>query len=86
VERVPRRAGSIPYAFIDAPRFEVEVDWSMSQLVDYMQTWSAYTRSRSDPAAAAAMDGLVTRTGALRESPRRLELRVPLRLLAGRIS
>jgi hypothetical protein len=75
-----------PYPRIDAPPFALEVDWTVAQLVEYMKTWSAYTRSRSDPAAVRAMDALMASTRALRESPRRFDMRIPLYLLAGRIT
>lgn len=38
------RSLDFPFAEIDAPAFLIEVDWTLSRLMDYLSTWSAAKR------------------------------------------
>ena len=73
-----------PFTRLNPPPFEITVRWTLSQLLAYMRTWSAYKRSESDPGATAEMAGLMARisTG-MGGSP--VTVRMPLHTLVGRI-
>jgi len=50
---------SFPFERLQAPALTIHAHWSVPQLIEYMQTWSAYKRSRQDTVAAAALDALL---------------------------
>jgi ubiquinone/menaquinone biosynthesis C-methylase UbiE len=81
----PSEAVQFPFARITSlPTFEVRATWNTEQLIAYMQTWSAYKRSRSDAAASARMDALLSGTRAL-VTGGEFTVVMPLSMLAGRI-
>lgn len=42
------RSLDFPFAEIAAPAFSIEVEWSLPRLLDYLSTWSAVKRYRTD--------------------------------------
>lgn len=73
-----------PYEPIEAPRFEIELQWTLAQLIDYLGTWSAVRRY-----IASGHPAFLDEVGrALHpvwgdEGPRRVVM--PLHLLCGRV-
>jgi len=74
-----------PFPTLPAPRFAIEVKWTLAQLLGYVHTWSAYKASANDPAARATLDRLEDQ--ARREIGERelLNIRMPIHILAGRV-
>lgn len=73
-----------PYEPIEAPRFRIELDWTLAQLMDYLGTWSAVRRH----AAAGNPRFLEEAAAALRpawggDGPRRVVM--GLHFLCGRV-
>jgi len=56
------------------------------QLIEYMQTWSAYKRSRQDTVAAAALDALLANARECFAQREPLDLSMPLAIVAGFVS
>jgi hypothetical protein len=77
---------AFPFQHLEAPKFEISADWTLSQLIAYMMTWSAYKRSRADANATAEMDALLLRTRSLIPADEMLPIRMPLKVIAGRVS
>jgi SAM-dependent methyltransferase len=72
-----------PYERIDAPAFEIELSWTLEQLVDYLRTWTAVKRHIAQGHAtflAEAAAALRPAWGA--QKPRRVVM--PLHFLCGR--
>ena len=73
-----------PYETVAAPRFEIELHWTLAQLIDYLGTWSAVKRH----IAGGHPDFLREVSAALRpawggDGPRRVAM--PLHFLCGRL-
>ena len=75
-----------PFARTEAPSYAIEVDWTLSQLVEYMKTWSAYGRIHRDPATCEAVDALFERAKRLLAPEEVLRVKTPLVVVAGRVS
>ena len=62
VKFVKEEYKTIPFPFkeIAVPKFEIEVDWNLNNLLDYMQTWSAvkrfYAENKYDPLSVVKED------------------------------
>lgn len=80
----PGRSRSSPYERIQAPELAIVVEWSLQQLLDYFETWSAFKQSRNDPSAVRAIEQLVTAVLAEVGADARLTVRMPLSIVAGR--
>jgi SAM-dependent methyltransferase len=76
---------AFPYVRMSTPPFEIQARWTLEQLIEYMCTWSAYKHSRSDPAAVEAVDSAVARVRNTVAADEQLPIRMPLKLVAGRI-
>jgi SAM-dependent methyltransferase len=79
------RSLPFPFAPIEAPAFEIRVEWSLAELIGYLQTWSAtqaYLKAHGrDPSLE-----LAERLASLwPDAERRRPVRWPLRLRVGRI-
>jgi len=60
------RSIPFPFAEVQAPRVEMTVRWSFTQLIGYLRTWSAvrdYQRARGDDPVAALGDELLRAWG-----------------------
>ncbi|MEW6133288.1 MAG: class I SAM-dependent methyltransferase [Pseudomonadota bacterium] len=80
------RSLDFPFAEIAAPDFFIEVEWNLPRLLDYLSTWSAVKRYRSDK----GVDPLPTLMTELQplwgKSETALQLKWPLFLRVGRLS
>jgi SAM-dependent methyltransferase len=74
-----------PFARLRSPPFAIEVPWTIGQLIDYLMTWSAFKRSREDASARAAVDDLLKRARLVIPGDEVVQIRMPLKVLAGRI-
>jgi SAM-dependent methyltransferase len=77
---------AFPFQRLDVPRFTIEVEWRLSQLVNYMMTWSAYKRSQQDPAAMDAMDAMLAKHAALADANPVIPVTMVLKTVAGRVA
>ena len=75
---------SFPYDRIQAPEFAIVVEWSLRQLLDYFETWSAFKQSRTDPSAVRAIEQIVAAVLAEVGSDTPLTVKMPLSIVAGR--
>jgi ubiquinone/menaquinone biosynthesis C-methylase UbiE len=74
-----------PFDRITTPSFAIEVHWTMDQFIDYLMTWSAFKRSCADAGVGAAIEDIFRHARSL-VSPGEINLvRMPLKVLAGRI-
>lgn len=77
---------AFPYERIEAPSFDIEVQWTLERLAGYFRSWSAVVRFRQaegyDP-----VDAIETELRAAWPEPTRpRRIRWPLGLLAGRVA
>ncbi|MCW7537660.1 class I SAM-dependent methyltransferase [Aquabacterium sp. A7-Y] len=77
------RDTAFPFERIATPAFSIEMHWTLQALIDYMQTWSAYQRSRADTVATAAMDQLFADARQLTPEGATLRVSMPLKMVAG---
>lgn len=75
-----------PFQRLDVPRFTIEVEWRLSQLVNYMMTWSAYKRSQQEAAAVAAMDIILSKHASLIDANPIIPVTMVLKTVAGRVA
>ena len=73
---------AIPLPRLHPPNLAIDERWSVRQLVEYMQTWSAYKLSRRDPYAVKRMDAVLSRMGPV---DRVVPVRMPLKLVCARL-
>src|SRR5262245_2795312 len=74
-----------PFERVSTPSFTIEVSWTLGQLIDYLMTWSAFKRSRQDASARTSMDNLLKRARSLLPAHDVIQIRMPLKVLAGRV-
>jgi SAM-dependent methyltransferase len=74
-----------PFQLLSPPSLAIEVRWSVGQLIDYMETWSATKRARADEHAGEALDRVVGHAARLLRPDRMLDIRMPLSTIAGRV-
>lgn len=81
------RANDITFPFerIEMPTFAIELNWSRDELVEYLRTWTAFQHSLADPGAVIRLDRALANLDALIEPVERLPIRMPLKVIAGRI-
>jgi len=72
-----------PFVPIASPTFEIRTQWSPSEILAYMATWSSFRRARRVPSAARLIEQVVERERDLLSSPARVPIRMTLKLLAG---
>lgn len=78
------RSLDFPFAEIAAPEFFIEVEWSLPRLLDYLSTWSAVKRYRTDR-GSDPLPALMAELRPLWGDPdTALRLKWPLFLRAGR--
>ncbi|HWX16946.1 MAG TPA: class I SAM-dependent methyltransferase [Chthoniobacterales bacterium] len=76
---------AFPFQRVETPHVSLDMHWRLDQLLAYMMTWSAFKHSRSNEGAASAMDKLIARASRLVSPGQRLPVRMPLKMVAGRI-
>ena len=74
-----------PFARVSAPCFAIEAGWTLDQLVDYLMTRSAFKRSGGDARARQAIDELLRRARSFIPADEVIQIRMPLKVLAGRV-
>lgn len=72
-----------PFAPINTPDFEISLEWSIQQLVDYMKTWSAYKLSMKDKKVAADLDKITYTAISTIPSHHTIPVTMPLSVIAG---
>lgn len=77
---------AFPYNRLATPSFSIQTRWTVSQLVEYVGTWSAFKLAVRDGGASTALrkltDDAQTRLGHF--GP--LEIRMPLTVVAGQVT
>ncbi len=68
------------------PKFSLESQWTREQLIEYMCTWSAYKRSRADPATAKSLDRAITAVREQVDAQQVMTVTMPLTVVAGRLA
>lgn len=74
-----------PFTRVSHPAFTIELAWSFSQIMAFMQTWSAYRLSRNDAAVSKAMDELLAGFAKTYRADEIFQVRMPLVMVAGKI-
>jgi SAM-dependent methyltransferase len=74
-----------PFERVSAPSFAIEVGWTLGRLVAYLMTWSAFKRSRDDARARTSVDNLLKRACSIIPADEVIPIRMPLKVLAGRV-
>lgn len=74
-----------PYERLKTPPLAIEVNWTVPQIIAYMQTWSAYKRSREDESVARKLEKLVETTTAEFSGRPPVSITMPLAMVAGYI-
>ncbi len=72
---------AFPFEPIPCPGFEIEVEWTLDQIIDYMGTWSAYKLSRSDPHTVEATRKLAQAVRSVIDPAEILTVRMPLAMV-----
>jgi SAM-dependent methyltransferase len=75
-----------PFARVNAPTFAIEVVWTLGQFADYLMTWSAFKRSRQDAHTRTCIDDLLRRVRSVIPADEVIQIRMPLKVLAGRVA
>jgi SAM-dependent methyltransferase len=76
---------ALPFASVEAPAFEMRVEWNLSQLLAYLTSWSAaqkYLKATGDDAVASVTEALAA---AWHEPERVRPVRWTLAVRAGRV-
>jgi SAM-dependent methyltransferase len=76
---------ALPLARLPVPPLQVEERWTIAQLIEYMQTWSAWKRAQEDTRKARALAGLVEAAQARFGGAGALEITMPLAIVAGHL-
>jgi SAM-dependent methyltransferase len=73
-----------PYEAVEAPRFEIQLDWTLAQLIEYLATWTAVKRymAKGHPTFLAEVEEAL-RPAWGDTGPRRVVM--PLHFLCGRL-
>lgn len=75
-----------PFQRITAPELAIQVQWSVPQLIEYMQTWSSYKHAQQNKDVSHALEELI-RIAQLRFSQLgTLQITMPLHVVAGLVS
>lgn len=77
---------SFPYKRIETPRFTIELDWNVPELIAYMQTWSASKRAAEDDAAGAELSQLTDSALTRLAGFPRFTVSMPIEMVAGRVA
>jgi SAM-dependent methyltransferase len=73
-----------PYERLAGPEFVMTIEWSLRELIEYVETWSAFKLSRQDPRAVRTIDDAVASVIAEVGADTKLAVRTPLSVVAGR--
>ncbi len=73
-----------PFRRLEHPEFEIQEDWTISQIVKYIQTWSAFKKSRADRRVANEVDRVISRACRVIPPNEHYSVRMPLEIVAAR--
>ena len=76
---------AFPFARLAAPRLAIRAQWTVPQLIAYMQTWSSYKRSQGDAQAARELAALADRALTRFADLGPLDITMPLAVVAGHV-
>jgi hypothetical protein len=74
-----------PFVPIRAPSFAIQVNWTLSEFVNYLATWSAFKLSRGDAKVRNAIDQVLEHARSLVPQDEIIPIQMPLNVLAGRV-
>jgi len=74
-----------PFTPLKTPKFEIEIEWTLDQLLQYMMTWSAYKICQKDEESVSALNRIVSEITDLMSREERVQVRMPLTVIAGYI-
>lgn len=77
---------AFPYLRSKPPEFAIEEHWTLSQLIQYLETLSAFKRSRTDDTATRNLSEVVHRIQSLIKLEEVLPIRMPLCVVAGTVN
>lgn len=80
----PAHEVGMPFKEIKPPDFTMHLDWTIAQLIQFTNSWSAHKRARIDGHKAALKAIENAAFASFDNTPRKLTL--PIQMLAGRIS
>ena len=75
---------AFPFEELTAPRFSIELDWTRTDLVDYVHTWSA-AKNYMREAAGSVMDDYEARLAGIWPNDVRRRITMPVFVRAGRV-
>lgn len=73
----------LPFSRVDAPPFEIRLKWTMTSLVRYMQTWSAFKRAKENKRVARKIELLLDESLTRFDPIRMTDIVMPLQIVAG---
>ncbi|WP_437882336.1 class I SAM-dependent methyltransferase [Pseudomonas sp. LRF_L74] len=76
---------SFPFERVSTPSFEIHMQWTILQIVEYMKTWSAYKNSLSDPIASSYLVDIAEHVRNFECPDFSFDVRMPLKIVAGNI-
>lgn len=74
-----------PFARLPCPAVSIQLQWTVQQLVEYIQTWSAFKRAAKNDVARSALDGVLSESARSVRSGDIIDIAMPLSVVAGRI-
>lgn len=77
---------AFPFTRLATPNFSMQLDWTVDQLLAYLQTWSAYKRSQLNEGAQQHMERLLRDIQATFDPAMRFSAQMQLKLVAARIN
>ena len=78
------RGMPFPFAQIDAPAFEIRLEWSQADLLDYLRTWSATQRCMKETGTDPTLELSRRLSGVWPDGEARKTIIWPLAILCGR--
>ena len=77
---------SFPFTPIEAPSLDINVNWSVSELIDYLKTWSAYKFAIENTDFNNELSDLLESFNNSHSPDNRLDLSMPIFITAGYIT
>jgi hypothetical protein len=76
---------AFPFERLEAPSMSIRAQWTVDQLIGYMQTWSSYKRASQDEKVAGSLEALVDSARRRFAAHLPLEITMPLEVVAGHV-
>lgn len=77
---------ALPFERLQTPQLAIRAQWTLDQLIGYMQTWSSYKRASHDAAVAAQLAAVVDAARRRADAQVPLAITMPLAIVAGHVS